>query len=115
MTSCERITRLLNHQTPDRIGIYDHYWWEAIERWHREGLPEKIEPPDYFEMDIAEIAFDTSFQLPERVVCEDESFKTVLTSWGYIERTFKDHQTTPQYLSSPARPRRNGTENTRIL
>ncbi len=98
MTSCERITRLLNHQTPDRIGIYDHYWWEAIERWHREGLPEKIEPPDYFEMDIAEIAFDTSFQLPERVVCEDESFKTVLTSWGYIERTFKDHQTTPQYL-----------------
>jgi uroporphyrinogen decarboxylase len=105
VTSRERISKLLNHETPDRIGIYDHYWWEAIERWRREGLPESVEPPDYFEMDIAEIGFDSSFQFPEKVIFEDQGFKVVQTSWGYTERTFKDHQTTPQFLEFACKTR----------
>jgi hypothetical protein len=49
MTSKERINRILDFQTPDRVGIKDLFWDETRRSWQR-GL--KVDLEDYFDFDI---------------------------------------------------------------
>ncbi len=49
MTSKERIKRILDFKTPDRIGIMDMFWSETKRNW--QALLNK-EPEEHFDMDI---------------------------------------------------------------
>ncbi len=49
MTSKERINRILEFKTPDRVGIKDLFWDETRTRWQK-GLREDLE--DHFDFDI---------------------------------------------------------------
>lgn len=57
MTSKERINRILNFETPDRVGIKDLFWDETRRSW-QEGLEEDLE--DYFDFDIRSLDIEKS-------------------------------------------------------
>ncbi len=57
MTSKERIGRILNFQTPDRIGIKDLFWDETRASWHK-AL--ESDPDDYFDYDIRTLNLEES-------------------------------------------------------
>ena len=48
MTSKERFLRMFQHKEADRIPMIDSPWGSTIERWRREGLPEKTDPAAFF-------------------------------------------------------------------
>lgn len=53
MNSKERITRILNHQPVDRVGIYEQFWNDTYKKWIAEGKISKIEDlAERFDFDI---------------------------------------------------------------
>ena len=58
MTSKERIYKILDFKTPDRIGVNDIFLDTTIEKWEYDGLPENISPEEYFDLDFELIDLD---------------------------------------------------------
>ena len=51
----ERISRIIRHQSVDRIGIYEHFWGDTQKKWIEEGhLKEGESLDEHFDFDIAE-------------------------------------------------------------
>lgn len=99
MTSHERILRMFQHRTADRVPMMDYPWTSTIARWRREGLPEGVSYIDYFDLDrVAGIGCDNSPRYPETVVEETEQYKTVTTSWGATIKNWKLATSTPEFL-----------------
>lgn len=109
MNSRERILAALNGQAMDRIPVTEiGFWPETVERWHREGLPEGIEPCDYFGMDKFHFfTYDGTLQIPSSVICEDEETKTYTDPNGCTYKAWKSNQGTPLFLDSMVRERRD--------
>jgi len=62
VTSKDRIKKILEFKLPDRIGIFDDFADNVIQRWKDSGkLPKEIIPQDYFDFDIRLFGFDMSF------------------------------------------------------
>ena len=72
MTSRERITRALKHEEADRVAIQDSPWATTVERWRREGLPEKTSPADFFGYEFERIGADLSLRFKGEVVEEEK-------------------------------------------
>ena len=99
MTSWERYTRTFAHQEPDRIPIIDYPWDATIERWHSEGMPEKVNFVDYFGLDhVADIGVDNSPRFEERVIEETEDYKIYTSGYGVTMKQWKHAASTPQFL-----------------
>lgn len=99
MKSRERIKRILNHEATDRIGIVDSYWPETIEEWHKEGLPEDVEPSDYFDHDIRLYTeCDQSLQLRERILEENEETIVRVNNYGMTEQVWRKRTGTPHTM-----------------
>lgn len=95
LTSRERVLTVLNHQKPDRVPIHDSPWETAIHRWRSEGLPEKMDPADYFQYEFKGMGFDSSFQFEEKVVEETEEYKVVRSRNGVLVKNWKHQTSTP--------------------
>jgi uroporphyrinogen decarboxylase len=53
LTGKERFARILNHQPVDRIGLFEVYWRETVDRWTAEGhLARPAEVSDHFGLDV---------------------------------------------------------------
>ncbi len=53
LSSKERFARILNHQPVDRVGLFEVYWRETVEKWVAEGRfarPEMVS--DHFGLDV---------------------------------------------------------------
>lgn len=63
---------------PDRVPLTETgYWPETLERWHREGLPENVDPVTYLGMDkFLFIHYDSTLGLKERTL--DETVERVV-------------------------------------
>lgn len=90
MRSCDRISAILAHEEPDRIGFMDaDTWIETVERWRNEGMPRdvdgawlNVEGLRFFGMDIYSI-FVPPPRGHDQVVLEDSSdFQVVRGQWG---------------------------------
>lgn len=101
LTSHERIQRMFAHQDADRIPVIDDPWDATIERWHREGLPEKQSFVDYFELDqfIKPKLTDNSPLYPVQTLSETETDITYTSEWGVTMRQWKHAASTPEFLS----------------
>jgi len=100
MTTRERILRMFEHREADRIPITDSPWRTTIERWHREGLPEKQDWTDYFGVDRVErIRVDNSPRYPESIIEETEEYKIYTTKWGATQKEWKHVQSTPEFIN----------------
>lgn len=98
MTSRERIKALLAHKEPDRIGKYDHFWWQALDRFREQGMPADADPEDYFDYDIRKLKYNQSFQFPITRVDETEDYIIDTTEWGLTQKTWKKSQSTPEFI-----------------
>lgn len=99
MTSRERFLAAFEHREADRIPLYDGPWAGTIARWKREGMPENIPWDEYFGFDkVFHVAPDVSPQFDAHVVAEDENSITRVTPWGVTLRSFKQLDSTPEFL-----------------
>lgn len=102
MTGKERMTRILNHQPVDRIGLYEHFWGDTQREWERQGY---VKPgdnfADVFDFDMDEcwafnLVADLDFE-PVKVA-EDEDTVTLRDGNGATLRRHKFHDTTPEHI-----------------
>jgi len=99
MTSYERIKRMFEHKEADRIPVFDEPWHSTIERWQKEGMPEKMSYVDYFGLDkIVGIGVDSSPRYPERIIEETEDYVIKTTSWGVTLKNWKHSGGVPEFL-----------------
>ncbi|MHB1485651.1 MAG: uroporphyrinogen decarboxylase family protein [Saccharofermentanales bacterium] len=100
MTSKERIKRMFEHQTADRIPIMDYPWDTTIKRWHSEGMPVNVEFHKYFGIDkIETIPVNSSPRYDYEVLEETSDFTIYRNCWGTISKLLKDDRAAmPQFL-----------------
>jgi len=104
LTTRERMRMVYNHQSPDRVPIFDSPWQSTFYRWKQEGLPQNIDHSnlvDYFGFD--KLAFfegyiDSSFRFKEEIIEETERYYIKKTCWGGTLKHFKPISSTPQYI-----------------
>lgn len=99
MTAKERIQRIYEHKEADRAPITDYPWSTAIERWHREGMPEGTNYIDYFGLDrIETISVDNSPRYPEQEIEKTEEYVIKKTSWGATLKNWRHAEGVPEFL-----------------
>jgi len=121
MTSKERVARTLARRTPDRVPIYDKFWFETERAWREQlGCPFVLNPrrskfdwdsaapeaqptslQEVFDMDITEVAWpDYRLRLVEPVVIE-ETDEWVLQRDGNeaVLRWWKHKMGTPEHVA----------------
>jgi len=99
MTSAERFSRVFEHREPDRVPIIDTPWPSTLERWRREGLPENVEPGEFFGWDrIGQIRVDNSPRYPQRVIEETEEYRIYTNAWGATLKVWKHAGSVPEFL-----------------
>ena len=121
MNSRERVALTLARQQPDRVPIYDHFWFETERDWREQlGCPLILDPDrsDYdwggaaperqttslqeiFDMDIAEVAWpDYRLRLVEPEILE-ETDEWILSRDGNeaVLRWWKHKMGTPEHVS----------------
>ncbi|MEE8359875.1 MAG: hypothetical protein V3S04_02990, partial [Candidatus Omnitrophota bacterium] len=75
MNSKERIGKILNFQTPDRIGIYDHFLGSTVESWKADGLPKNTRPEDYFNLDLDIVKLEDALTCD--LTTDDDKFRVL--------------------------------------
>ncbi|NQT06801.1 MAG: hypothetical protein HQ575_04595 [Candidatus Omnitrophica bacterium] len=106
MTSKERIHKLLNFNTPDRIGIHDTFLDDTLVKWRDVGMPDNISPQDYFGFDFEIQDIDSavksstpgkakmekfqiiSFSEPFQRLCSSRGRENVLREMAYNPKRF---------------------------
>ncbi len=101
LTGKERILRILNHEKPDRIGLYEHFWGDTYSEWvNNQGCD-----PDFnkeFNFDIIEnwnINLTARLDFTPEIVKEDEDTYYVLDGNYATLRRHKKHDTTPEHVN----------------
>lgn len=93
LTGKERIQRILKHLPTDRVGIYEQFWTDTVNKWVAEGKIDKLEDlADRFDYDIMagggiNLTADPDF-VP-KVVSEDTDTVTYLDGNGATFRWLK--------------------------
>jgi len=95
MSSKERVRKILNFELPDRVGIWDAYWPETLQRWQKEGLPEEIDPREYFEHDIYHYRIDITPGFQEKIIEEKDEWVIHQNRYGVIEKVWKNKEGVP--------------------
>lgn len=99
MTSHERYRRVFNHQEPDRLPMRDVFWGSTLERWRKEGLPQGVDPGEYFGFDkLAGIHMDNSPRFPTGVVEDTDEYTIYNTQWGVTQRNWKHRSGVPEFM-----------------
>lgn len=103
MNSRERITAILNLDEPDRIGFYDWFWAETIERWKKEGMPSNYAAEPYvwthwgygafldfpgLGPEIRGVGCDISPRFPTTTIDLTARSKIVRDEWGVKQESF---------------------------
>jgi len=74
---------MFQHKEADRIPMIDSPWGSTIERWRREGLPEKTDPAAFFGHDLQAAVFcDNSPRYESKVIEETDDYVIATTNWG---------------------------------
>lgn len=99
MNARERIQTLLSFREPDRIGLTDSYWEDTLSRWQKEGLPDDVDPTDYFGFDFDYIYIDTSLRLPERLIEDTDEYTVREDKHGFTAKQWKGRAGALGYLN----------------
>jgi len=90
MNSRDRILTTLQGGIPDRVGRYEYFWEETLERWKTEGMPDNAAPNDHFGLDLHLLPRpDLSFRFPEELVEETEEYVTRRDSNGVLVKRIR--------------------------
>ena len=102
MTGHERIRRILAREPADRIGVFEHFWWDTMDRYRAEGhIGADETAEEHFDFDIVlNWAFNMVVDLDFKNEVLEETAETVLIKDGNgaILRQHKLHSTTPEHV-----------------
>ncbi|MCX8052888.1 MAG: hypothetical protein N3B12_03700 [Armatimonadetes bacterium] len=111
MTSKERILVALEHREADRVPIWENFWGSTIRRWHKEGLTEDTDPTVFFGLDTQHhTSIDWTLQFPVETIEETEEYVIRRNANGDLEKSFKDHDSTPLWSDYPITDRASWKE-----
>jgi len=102
MNGKERITRILNREPVDRIGIYEHFWGDTHAAYTKAGKTKEGENyDDHFGFDMSQtwaigLTLDPDFE--PVVVSETEDTVTMRDGNGALLKRHKHHDTTPEHV-----------------
>jgi uroporphyrinogen decarboxylase len=126
LTSKERFDRILKHQPVDRVGLFEVFWRETVQRWSAEGhfaRPEMVS--DHFGLDVRRTGGEitpgdyhivnlmANLDAGEQLVEETESAKLVRDGNGALLRWLKDGSGAPEHVDFAVRDRRSWQEHIR--
>ena len=126
LTSKERFDRILKHQPVDRVGLFEVFWRETVQRWSAEGhfaRPEMVS--DHFGLDVRRTGGEitpgdyhivnlmANLDAGEQLVEETESAKLVRDGNGALLRWLKDGSGAPEHVDFAVRDRRSWEEHIR--
>ena len=120
LSSKERFARILKHQPVDRVGLFEVYWRETVEKWVAEGhfaRPEMVS--DHFGLDvrraggeitpgdyaIVNLVADVDFG--KQVVEETETTRLLRDGNGAVLRWMKGGSGAPEHVDFAVRDRRS--------
>ncbi len=99
MTTFERMKCMYEHRDADCVPVTDSPWGATVQRWHREGMPEKVGYDEFFGLDkFAHIGADNSPRYPAKVIEENEEYVIRTTAWGQTIKDWKSHGGVPEFL-----------------
>ena len=102
MTGVERISRILKHQPVDRIGLFEHFWGDTLQKWQTGGhIDAKDDLASHFGFDMSTCwAFNMVARLDVEPEVIEETEETVLTrdGNGALLRRHKLHNATPEHV-----------------
>lgn len=109
MTHKDRISRILNHEHVDRIGLFEHFWSDTESVWRSEGhIPEQQSLVDHFGFDM-EVCWPFTYvaDLDHGLIVVEESPETVLQrdGNGALLRRHKLHNATPEHVDFAVKDR----------
>lgn len=92
LSSKERVIKALNFQKPDRIPIFDSFWKEFIENWHKEKkIDQKVNIYDYYQIDISiQVADETFFPSRKGEIKREKGYVISRDGWGATVRRKRD-------------------------
>ncbi len=114
MNGKERITRILNHDPVDRIGLFEHMWGDTEKDWRAQGhLKDHEIVDDHFNFDM-QIFWTFNMKAYLDFVDEiiEETDETILKKDGngaYL-RTHKLHNATPEHVDFTVKDRADWEE-----
>lgn len=109
MTGKERITKILNHEPVDRIGLYEHFWGDTHSTWAKNGfIKPDVSLSEQFNYDMDEswalnLVADLDFE--SKVVAETEETITFLDGNGAVLKRHKLHDSTPEHVDFSVKER----------
>lgn len=111
MTSKERIIAAMEHREADRVPMWENFWGSTIPKWHKEGLPEGVDLNTYFGLDpIHTTAIDWTCQFTPEIIEETELYIISRNGNGAMQKSFKDHDSTPHWWDFPLTDRASWEE-----
>ncbi len=109
MNGKERITRILNHQPVDRMGLHEAFWRDTKDTWIAQGHIQKDESlEDHFNFDMQNIGvFNMVADIDFKPVTIEETEETILIKDGNgaFLRRHKLHDATPEHVDFTVKDR----------
>ena len=97
-----RVKNTIERRDVDRIPRYDSFWEDTLTEWQGQGMPEEVDPLEFFDWDICTMSVDTSMRCEQSIVSQDDPYVTYRDRFGYTVRKtigksrsleFSDHVT----------------------
>jgi uroporphyrinogen decarboxylase len=102
MTGKERISRILQHKSVDRIGLFEHFWGDTMKKWQGQGnLRQDENLSDHFGFDIENswpLKMTAKVDFKNEVVEEDAETILERDGNGALLRRHKLHNATPEHV-----------------
>ena len=119
LTGVERIGGILRRQPVDRIGLFEHFWGDTLEKWQTEGhIRESEDLATHFGFDMSTCwAFNLVADLDFEPEVLEETDETILTrdGNGAVLRRHKLHSSTPEHVDFAVKERPAWEELTKPL
>ena len=98
MTARENFARIMNYQKPERLPVMavEPYETPGLNRWHSEGLPMGITPPEHMGMDMlrwAPVSLNPLPAFPQKIIAQTPEDFTEIDSMGATVRRIKSAPT----------------------
>jgi len=109
LTGIERIGNILRKKPVDRIGLFEHFWGDTLQKWQAGGhITEKEDLATHFGFDMSTCsAFSLVADLDFEPEVLEETEETILTrdGNGAVLRRHKLHSSTPEHVDFAVKER----------
>ena len=119
LTGIERIGNILQRKPVDRIGLFEHFWGDTLQKWQANGhIAENEDLATHFGFDMTTCgAFNLVADLDFEPEVLEEPDETILTrdGNGAVLRRHKLHSSTPEHVDFAVKERSAWEEQTKPL